>query len=1586
MTTLALKVDVDDSALGRLKTSVSELSRSIKTMGAEVGASGSDAAQKSMAAVDAAMKKVRSSTQELTRGAKQSGDAYAAAFNQVVPTLEKVSSSLDRIASAMERSTRRVGTSMKAQKQATAEAVVETQRLTAAENSLAAAQERGAAATARKKASQSISAVDSATGYRYTVSSRLESDAAMQLINGFREQAQLQALGRQQTAAIQEDESRTRKQGLLYVRAAQEDESRTRKAGLLQVAARLEDENRTRKAGLLQVAARLEDENRTRKLGLLQTRAQQEDESRTRKQALLYVRATQEDETRTRKQGLLYVRARQEDESRTRKQGLLQVAAQIEDENRTRKLGLLQAKAQDEDENRTRRSGVLYVRAHQEDERRTRRQGLWQIAAMMEDETRTRKLGLLQIKAQQEEEKRAQAALEQRHRTLVLNDRYADMSEKGQLRTQRQVLRGLEAGKTQEQLTASYGEAAVLAAVAASSHELGTRLDALNKTKVKAIDGTKKFTEAQHAAHSALRGFGGGLDHLWLTYGKYAAVMAATYGATQTVRQTISKGMEFEYQTDFTSAISNEGYSREGATRLREGLYSASDMDGVYSSALELSRGLRVMQQAGLDASVALDSIGVAAKVALIGETDLKTASEDLIGVLEVFGLQSKNPLEMAANFTRASDVMAYVSTETKANLHDVAESFKNVIGAASAFNVSLETTAALTEVFGKAGVVGPKAGTYTRNFYEDALGIGSKTAQRVRDVLGLQQYDQTKDDPIKYIDTLVERLRKLDATTQNFAVEKMFDERGRRLIRELVADFETLDEKVARIKQNSVGMTDNITKSLGENTKLMFQEAGSDLENALTRAYEGAAPALQKLAISLSQLFESAEFRQGLSTVIVGMADFTEWVVKTDGSLVALGAALLTAKSALSGGWVARAGIDALDLAKGALSGATNTSKLTKALEAAGPASGVFSSMDSGAARAAGSVGLLSGRVSSLGANLLTVAGTIAKHPALQALLIAGGTWYTAEESKAATLDNQGADARDRLAARIGLPTAPEARAALQGPELLKALKQLDQEESLVNRGSGYSRPLFMQPVNDLRSEIEAVMRGRADPFGAMGDAGLVLEARPGSTTGSENIPVTEFDPKSGGAADRLMRRQLDTAKTSAETLFAQLTETYDFSAELLKNAQARGDITSAELSEANEALERLKIDAATRKFEQTIGALDTAAAQTSDESSLEYLQADRLKLVNEFESFKRQAAFDTIKRADELQTQTSRASKEAAESVLELKTSIEQATEARRRQFEIGRVLDPIEAAGLSAQAELLDQIKQKREELERMRREAPTLGAQEMIGGSVAELDNLTPSLLAAADAQTRFEEGFARSPMAGFESVLRGLRDQTTNLSAVVEQGLGGSLDTAANAFVNLATTGKISIRGMVADMLVHLAKLAANQAFASLMNLALNAAFSAGGSWYANTFQTSSIGPAQGSLLGPGVQASGAVVTPVMHTGGVAGVQAAQYRLTDVSVFNHAPRYHTGTLAAGEVPAILKRGEGVFTKEQMRNLAPASGGGSVTVQQSFTVNVQGGQGQDSKAQGEAISRELRQQMKAAVMEVLVDQKRPGGVLA
>ncbi|MBF0340227.1 MAG: hypothetical protein HQL95_04610 [Magnetococcales bacterium] len=58
-----------------------------------------------------------------------------------------------------------------------------------------------------------------------------------------------------------------------------------------------------------------------------------------------------------------------------------------------------------------------------------------------------------------------------------------------------------------------------------------------------------------------------------------------------------------------------------------------------------------------------------------------------------------------------------------------------------------------------------------------------------------------------------------------------------------------------------------------------------------------------------------------------------------------------------------------------------------------------------------------------------------------------------------------------------------------------------------------------------------------------------------------------------------------------------------------------------------------------------------------------------------------------------------------------------------------------------------------------------------------------------------------------------------------------------------------------------------------------------------------------------------------------HEGGVVGESRGPSALVPSGAFAQAPRLHGGGLAADEVPAILQRGEGVFTPAQMRRLAP-----------------------------------------------------------
>ena len=65
---------------------------------------------------------------------------------------------------------------------------------------------------------------------------------------------------------------------------------------------------------------------------------------------------------------------------------------------------------------------------------------------------------------------------------------------------------------------------------------------------------------------------------------------------------------------------------------------------------------------------------------------------------------------------------------------------------------------------------------------------------------------------------------------------------------------------------------------------------------------------------------------------------------------------------------------------------------------------------------------------------------------------------------------------------------------------------------------------------------------------------------------------------------------------------------------------------------------------------------------------------------------------------------------------------------------------------------------------------------------------------------------------------------------------------------------------------------------------------------------------------------------------LLHEGGIVGSGDHSFtRTVPASIFNNAPRYHSGGIVGDEVPAILKKGERVLTKEQQQGM-----GGSVVI--------------------------------------------------
>lgn len=133
----------------------------------------------------------------------------------------------------------------------------------------------------------------------------------------------------------------------------------------------------------------------------------------------------------------------------------------------------------------------------------------------------------------------------------------------------------------------------------------------------------------------------------------------------------------------------------------------------------------------------------------------------------------------------------------------------------------------------------------------------------------------------------------------------------------------------------------------------------------------------------------------------------------------------------------------------------------------------------------------------------------------------------------------------------------------------------------------------------------------------------------------------------------------------------------------------------------------------------------------------------------------------------------------------------------------------------------------------------------------------------------------------------------------------------------------AKSGTEALQNVLTKLENKLFDIASNKIMSALTGVggdALSGLFKGVGGGIGNTASTGS---------NPGFSIGGA------HEGAIVGSEATFARM-----FRTAPRHHKGTGMVGldEVPIIAKRGEGVFTPEQMKRMAPvgSGGGGPITV--------------------------------------------------
>lgn len=150
-------------------------------------------------------------------------------------------------------------------------------------------------------------------------------------------------------------------------------------------------------------------------------------------------------------------------------------------------------------------------------------------------------------------------------------------------------------------------------------------------------------------------------------------------------------------------------------------------------------------------------------------------------------------------------------------------------------------------------------------------------------------------------------------------------------------------------------------------------------------------------------------------------------------------------------------------------------------------------------------------------------------------------------------------------------------------------------------------------------------------------------------------------------------------------------------------------------------------------------------------------------------------------------------------------------------------------------------------------------------------------------AALQSSKSLEDGFKR----GFIN----LKNELDDFASLAESAVKNAFNNMENILADFVATGKANFADLVQSIVSDFAKIAIRQSITQPLFNGLS------------------------SYLG----------FATAHSGGIVGSDALRTIYASPTVFSNAPRFHSGGIVGDEVPIIAKRGEGVFTREQMKAL-------------------------------------------------------------
>lgn len=437
---------------------------------------------------------------------------------------------------------------------------------------------------------------------------------------------------------------------------------------------------------------------------------------------------------------------------------------------------------------------------------------------------------------------------------------------------------------------------------------------------------SKGFDAFRKHASQPLQALGGDLK----TVGTGVAAVGVAVGAG--LVDTMRRGMDFE------KTLLSAGNKFEPGIKKTSDLYkklsgAAQEVGGnTEFSASQAAMALKDLAGAGFSADQAIQALPGVVNLATASELELNEASEVAAKSLGAFGMKSKDPLVLAQNLQRVSDVLMKTDDISSTNIPAIFEAMKEGGPVAKAAGASLETFMSSVAVLGEAGIEGSQAGTTLKNVF---LSLQAPTKEAAAELakLGIKAVDSKGNlrDMFDIMGDLNKATAKMGKAQKADALENIFGKIPIAGVNNMLDNLQGLREGrdklmksggqvdlVAESKRSGgTGAWDNLLSGLEALSLAIFEVIGGPMSDMIKKttewidAFKGdAIPFVKELVAGLKEGFEQAwpAMKAVIDMLFEGFGTKSQWLGTVRNFAILLGkiVAVAVTLATVLGGMVA--------------------------------------------------------------------------------------------------------------------------------------------------------------------------------------------------------------------------------------------------------------------------------------------------------------------------------------------------------------------------------------------------------------------------------------------------------------------------------------------------------------------------------------------------------------------------------------------------------------------------------------------------------------------------------------------------------